>query len=67
MAIGSVIERGTLVCVYNDKNMQIFSKSIEPKKGDRLMGYTGSSVSIKIGSSVHTYNEKGINIGSKSV
>lgn len=31
------------------------------------MGYTGSSVSIKIGSSVHTYNEKGINIGSKSV
>ena len=38
-----------------------------PKGGDALMGYTGASVSIRKGTMVYTYNERGSQIMAKSV
>lgn len=42
-------------------------KSINSKRGDTLMGFTASSVSIKEGNYIRTYDEKGKQISSHSV
>ena len=54
--IGTAIQRGSSVYVYNERNSQIFVKSGE------LHGYTSSTVSVKNGHSIYTYNEKGSQI-----
>ena len=53
--ISVAVQKGSSVYVYNEKNHLLFTKA------GTLMGYTGSTVSIKpsSGSSVYTYNEKG--------
>lgn len=58
--IGTAVQRGTTVFVYNEKNQQIFTKT------GTLHGFTGSSVSIKTGSTIFVYNEKGLQTGSFS-
>lgn len=60
MAIEVAVQRGGLVSVVGSKNRQLFSKS-----GD-LHGYTGSSVSIKRGNVIYTYNDRGGQIGAKT-
>ena len=59
MAIGSVIERGSSVYVYDEKGHQIAVLPGGTKTGDGLRGYTGSTVSIRRGTALYTYNEKG--------
>jgi hypothetical protein len=60
MAIGSAVQKGSLVYVYDEKGRQIGSHS------GSLHGYTGSTVSVKRGSLIYTYNEKGQQISSTS-
>ncbi|RBQ25795.1 hypothetical protein [Arcobacter sp. CECT 9188] len=67
MAIGNVIERGNNVFIYNEKNQQVSSIYINISDGDKLMGYTNSTVNIKRGKNIITYNEKGQQIGSQYV
>lgn len=66
MAIGNAIEKGSWVDVYNEKNQRIFQQAINPNNGDRLMGYTSSTVNIKQGYWINTYDEKGRRIGQNS-
>ncbi|WP_198304372.1 hypothetical protein [Arcobacter vandammei] len=65
MAIGSAIEKTNFVHVYDEKGRQIFTKEYKQKNGDKLMGYTNSTVSIKKGKMLYTYDEKGKQISTK--
>ncbi|MCZ7657707.1 MAG: hypothetical protein M5U07_07535 [Xanthobacteraceae bacterium] len=66
MAIGNVVQRGSTVYVYDEKNRQLFSKSAGRGPKDGLMGYTASRVNIRQGNTVYSYDEKGRQIGSMS-
>ena len=56
--IGTAIQRGNYVYVYDEKNHQLYSQYGE------LYGFTGSTVSIKRNNYVYTYDEKGHQTGS---
>ena len=53
MAIGSAVQQGKFVCVYNEKGVMLFGKL------GTLLGYTGSSVTVRQGNFDITYNERG--------
>lgn len=56
MAISTAIQKGTHVWVYDEDNRLLFNRQGE------LMGYTARSISLRNGSSIVTYNEKGSTI-----
>ncbi len=55
--ISVAIQKGSYVYVYDEKNVQKFTKV------GQLAGYTGTTVSIKQGSYIYTYNDKGVQVG----
>lgn len=57
--IGSAIQRGSTVYVYNEKGNVLTTISSSSKPGEGLMGFTSSTVSVRRGSTVYTYNERG--------
>lgn len=52
MAIGTAIQNGGFVRVYDEKGRPIYSKPGE------LYGFTSTTVSIKVGSFIHIYDAK---------
>ncbi|WP_139451645.1 hypothetical protein [Campylobacter armoricus] len=66
ITLAKVSSSGSWVEVY-DGSKKLYSKDINLKRGDALMGFTASSVSIKQGSWIKTYDEKGHQISSHSV
>lgn len=66
MAIIHVLENGSRIEVY-DGNRQIFSKYINKNNGDKLMGFTANSVTIKIGAQAITYDKNQKQIGSQYI
>lgn len=64
MAIGTAVQRGSSVYIYDEKNRLISSVSVGPGKNDGLVGFTSATVSVRRGSSVYMYNEKGQMTGS---
>lgn len=58
MPIAIAVQKGRFVYVHDERNRSLF------KKGGELHGYTSASVSVKSGSWIHTYDEKGRKIGS---
>lgn len=56
MSIGSVIERGQSVIVYDEKGKQLAMVLLG---GGKLTGYTSSSFGIHRGGTLYTYDEKG--------
>lgn len=54
MAIGSAVQKGKTIYVYNEKGQIMFAKT-----GDKLVGYTAITVTVQKGKTVTTYNEKG--------
>jgi hypothetical protein len=67
MPIATAIQRGSAVYVYDERNRNIFSKTISTKPKDGLVGYTGNSVSVRVGNLITTYNTSGIQISSHNV
>jgi hypothetical protein len=67
MPIGSAIERGSTIYVYDERGRTLFTKSKGSRPTDGLQGYTGSTVSVRSGSTVYTYDEKGRTLNTKSV
>ena len=65
MAIANVIQRGSMVYVYDEKNHQIFTRCAGAGPNDGLQGYTGGAVNIRRGSMIFTYDEKGQQIVSR--
>ena len=66
MAIGSAIERGSLICVYDERGMTLFSNTRGSGPNDGLMGFTGSTVTARFGSIIYTYDEKGMTLYAKA-
>ena len=64
--IGSALERGSLIVVYDEKGMSLFSKSKGSGPHDGLLGFTGSTVTVRLGSVVYTYGEHGQTVYAKS-
>ena len=59
MAIGSAIERGSMIVVYDESGRTLFSKATGSGPHDGLLGFTGSTVTICTGLSITTYGEYG--------
>ncbi len=55
MAIGSAVQRGSFVYVYDERGRQLTTVLA----GEGMQGYTGSTVSVKRGAFVYTYDERG--------
>ncbi len=67
MAIGSVVQNGAFINVYDEKGHQIATIQGGPltgAKNDGLVGYTSSTVNVRIGSFIKTYDEKGHELSS---
>ena len=55
MSIGSAVQRGSFVYVYDEKGRQLATVPA----GEGMQGYTGSTVSVRRGAFIHTYDERG--------
>jgi hypothetical protein len=64
MAIASVSEKSGYVFVYDERGRQLCAVPKGTGARDGLVGYTGTSFSVRRGSYIFTYNEKGKQIGS---
>ena len=64
--IGSAIERGSLIVVFDQHGMTMFSKARGSGPKDGLIGFTGSTVTVRFGSVINTYDQKGMTIYSKA-
>jgi hypothetical protein len=51
VAIGSAIERGSLICVYDERGTTLFQKAKGSGPKDGLLGFTGSTVTVRARSS----------------
>ena len=59
MAIGSAVQRGSSVYIYDEKGRQLGVVSAGSGPNDGLKGYTGSTVSVRRGNSIYIYDERG--------
>ena len=66
MAIGSALERGALIYVYDEHGRTLFAKNKGSGPNDGLLGFTNSAVTVRFGSVIYTYDEKGMTIYSKA-
>ena len=64
--IGSALERGSLIVVYDEKGMSLFSKAKGSGPHDGLLGFTGSTVTVRFGSVIYTYGVNGQTVYAKS-
>ena len=64
--IGSAIERGSLICVYDERGRTLFQKALGNGPDDVLLGFTGSTVTVRFGSIIYTYDERGSTIYAKA-
>ena len=62
MPIASAVQRGSFVYVYDTKGSILFTRPCGNRPGDGLRGYTSSTVSIKTGHFISTFNDKGMQI-----
>jgi hypothetical protein len=67
MAIANAIQRANAVFVYNERGQTLFVKSVGSQPNNGLLGYTGSTVSIRQAGAVFTYDEKGRTLNVQSV
>lgn len=63
MSIGNVIQRDTLIFVYNEKGQQLFIQNAGHGPNDGLKGYTSHNVNIQRDGLIFSYNDKGQQIG----
>jgi hypothetical protein len=57
VAIGSALERGSYIFVYDEDGHVLFSKAKGSGPTDGLMGFTTSTVTARYGSVIYTYDE----------
>ena len=64
--IGSAIERGSLIVVFDQRGTALFSKARGSGPRDGLLGFTGSTVTARYGSVIYTYDENGMTLYAKA-
>ena len=67
MAIGNAVERGSVVCIYDEKGFQTAAVPADNGPNDGLKGYTSSGVNVQRGGFIFTHDEKGQVVRSVSV
>ena len=67
MAIGSAIERDSYIFVFDEHGRSLFSKVRGNGPHDGLLGFTGATVTVRFGSIVYTYDQRGTTIYANSV
>jgi hypothetical protein len=65
MAIGSAVERGSQVFVYDERGQMLFTKPKGSAPQDGVLGFTGSTVTVRSGSVVFVYGLHGEIVYSK--
>jgi len=48
------IERGSLICVYDENGHTLFSKTMGSGPNDGLLGFNRPSVTVRFGSVIYT-------------
>jgi hypothetical protein len=66
MAIGSAIERGSLIQVFDERGSTLFSKARGSGATDGLLGFTSGTVTSRYGSIIYTYDENGMTLYAKA-
>ena len=66
MAIGSAIERGSLIYVFDERGSTLFAKAKGAGPKDGLVGFTSSSVTIRFGGAIYTFGENGMTLYAES-
>ena len=66
MAIGSAIERGSLIQVFDEHGTTLFSKARGNGPNDGLIGFTGSTVTARYGSVTGAFCPEGQTIYAKA-
>ena len=66
MPIGSAIERGSLICVYDERGTTLFQKARGSGPKDGLLGFTSSTVTARYGSIIYTHDERGETVYAKA-
>ena len=62
MTIETAVQKNAYIQIYGEHGRIL--GSIPTESGDMLMGFTGSSVTVKKGSFICVYNEQGARISS---
>jgi hypothetical protein len=66
MAIGSAIERGSMIVVFDERGMTLFSRTKGSGPKDGLLGFSSTTVTARSGSFIYTYDEVGITVYAKA-
>jgi hypothetical protein len=64
--IGSALERGSLIYVFDEDGRTLFSKAKGSGPRDGLLGFSGSTVTVRFGSIIYTYGEDGQTVYAKA-
>jgi hypothetical protein len=59
MAIGSAVERGHIVYVYDEEGRQLRTLLAGNGPDDGLQGYTANTVNLRRGAFIYTYDAQG--------
>lgn len=59
MAIGSAMERGSIVYVYDERGRLLYTRPAGTNREDGLQGFTSSTVTIRRGRSIYVYDDRG--------
>ena len=65
MTIETVIQKSSYIQIYGEHGRIL--GSIPTNSGDMLMGFTGSSVSVRKGDFMCVYDEHGVRTGSQPI
>ena len=66
MAIGSAIERGSQIDVFDERGRVLFSKARGSGPQDGLVGFTSATVTVRFGSNIFTFGEHGQTLYAKA-
>ena len=67
MAIGTCVQRGSYVYIYNEKGGQITTIVSSSNPGEGLQVYTETTLSIRRGTFLYIYDERGHQITTKNL
>jgi hypothetical protein len=59
MPIGSAVQKGSTVYVYDEKGRVLFTRSVGNGPKDGVKGFTSSTVTIQNGNTVYVFHESG--------
>ena len=63
MGIGTAIQKGRVVYVKDERGRHLWQHQVGLGPRDGLVGYTGTTVSIRSGSHIHIRDERGRQVG----